>query len=109
MPKYAAGVTNLGSYSGAFLERARIKIFTDYFKCAPSDSIIRSIAVHEIGHALGIDGHSGIPSDIMYFAPEYADPKNGSEIARAISERDVSTLRQMYEVTRPKTSQAPRG
>jgi hypothetical protein len=107
MPNYAAGVTTYESYSESFHEQARIKIFTAYFKCAPSPSDIKTIAIHEIGHALGIDGHSGMPSDIMYYSKEFNNSEKSSEAPTAISERDVSTLRQIYGATQAKKTLAP--
>jgi predicted Zn-dependent protease len=45
--------------------------------------------LHEMGHALGLGGHSPEPSDVMY----------GSRAAHrdALSERDRNTLRMLYE------------
>jgi hypothetical protein len=56
-------------------------------KPAPLDAIRTSVA-HEIGHALGIGGHSGSPDDIMYAT---YDPE-----VLGLSARDRATLRRLY-------------
>lgn len=50
---------------------------------------IKSAVRHELGHALGIWGHSDAETDVMYF----------SQVRRpaVISPRDVRTLRRVYE------------
>lgn len=54
-----------------------------------SDEKLRQTSLHEIGHALGINGHSASPSDAMYFANiTVNDPK--------LSERDINTLLRLY-------------
>jgi predicted Zn-dependent protease len=44
---------------------------------------------HEFGHALGIWGHSPLPSDALYFSQVRNPPP--------ISPRDVNTLKRVYE------------
>ena len=46
-------------------------------------------ARHEIGHALGIWGHSPEPSDVLYFAQVRNSP--------TISSRDINTLKRLYQ------------
>ena len=46
-------------------------------------------ARHEMGHALGIWGHSPDPSDVMYFSQVRHPPR--------ISARDVNTLKRVYQ------------
>ncbi|WP_017662163.1 hypothetical protein [Baaleninema simplex] len=50
---------------------------------------VKSAVRHELGHALGIWGHSDVETDVMYF----------SQVRRpaSISPRDVQTLRRVYE------------
>jgi len=54
-----------------------------------SDDHIAATARHEIGHALGIWGHSPAASDALYFA-QVRSPQ-------PISARDINTLKKIYE------------
>jgi hypothetical protein len=47
----------------------------------------QAVIIHEIGHALGLGGHSTERKDIMYFAPE---PPG------ALSESDANTIKTLY-------------
>ncbi|HEY9891603.1 MAG TPA: peptidase [Candidatus Sericytochromatia bacterium] len=49
----------------------------------------RATARHELGHALGIWGHSLLETDIMYFSQVRNPPP--------ISARDINTLKRIYE------------
>jgi predicted Zn-dependent protease len=50
---------------------------------------ISAAARHELGHGLGIWGHSQAPTDVMYFAQVRQPP--------AISARDINTLKRIYQ------------
>lgn len=54
-----------------------------------ADGVLRSAARHELGHAIGLWGHSQDPSDVMYFEQVKTPPK--------ISDRDLRTLHRVYE------------
>lgn len=55
-----------------------------------SDTYMRHVCLHEVGHSLGIGGHSSGPDDLMFAAANY-------EAARGImSERDRKTIALLY-------------
>jgi len=54
-----------------------------------SPTYIQSAARHELGHALGIWGHSSLETDAMYFSQVRNPP--------AISSRDINTLKRVYQ------------
>ncbi|MBX9687103.1 MAG: matrixin family metalloprotease, partial [Candidatus Obscuribacterales bacterium] len=56
-----------------------------------SDDKLRQTALHEVGHALGLNGHSSNPGDIMYFASVAVNSPQ-------LSERDIKTLQLLYSM-----------
>ena len=59
-----------------------------YIRSSQTSQYLSAAARHELGHALGIWGHSLNPADVMYFSQVKAPP--------AISARDINTLVQVY-------------
>jgi tetratricopeptide (TPR) repeat protein len=55
-----------------------------------SESLMRWICLHEIGHALGLMGHSNQHTDVMYSSMPLAVNDRG------LSERDKNTLKHLY-------------
>ncbi len=49
---------------------------------------VRRLALHELGHAIGIWGHSPDPDDIMYAHP----------IVSGLSQRDANTIQKLYKL-----------
>ncbi len=54
---------------------------------------VETVITHEVGHALGIWGHSDYPGDIMYYST--AD-NFGFKSSKQISNRDINTMRFLY-------------
>lgn len=63
--------------------------FTIQLRPDQAASYLQAAARHELGHALGIWGHSPLQSDAMYFSQVSNSP--------LISPRDVNTLKRVYE------------
>lgn len=72
------------------IKRAFILLLTNapYVEMSPIQAW--NLSLHEIGHALGIYGHSNNPDDVMYFFG-WPDRQRHS-----LSNRDVQTLRRLY-------------
>lgn len=60
------------------------------------DNKVYPLLLHEIGHALGIGGHSANPNDIMYHD---GDKVLQGAAKKSISRRDVNTLDLLYKMT----------
>lgn len=86
----AAGVTHSQSIPNKYTQGATIYIslINSLTKKPFNTNTIRKIATHEIGHALGISGHSSNRNDIMY--------PDTSIIGFYTSNRDYATIRKMY-------------
>jgi tetratricopeptide (TPR) repeat protein len=96
LPPHAGGQTQYCCAPSGAIERAGIRILTAGKTDSPmSDDLIAKIALHEVGHALGINGHSAMDSDVMYY----------TATTSSISERDRRTL---LEICRQKPSAVSR-
>ncbi|MBQ4647250.1 MAG: matrixin family metalloprotease [Candidatus Gastranaerophilales bacterium] len=87
-----AGITKYARTTKGDLVKAEIQISlidpnNNYF----NDKEILSVTLHEIGHALGIAGHSKNLNDIMYYSTD--SYKNG-----IISKKDVNTMMKIYSL-----------
>jgi predicted Zn-dependent protease len=60
-----------------------------YIRPSQTAQYISAAARHELGHGLGIWGHSQTPTDVMYFAQVRQPP--------SLSARDVNTLKRIYQ------------
>jgi tetratricopeptide (TPR) repeat protein len=59
-----------------------------------TDNLVRFVCLHEIGHVLGISGHSTKPNDVMFFSTSVTDDR------KELSSRDKKTLSRLYSQKR---------
>lgn len=71
---------------------AQISILTQFMGQPFSNENMYKTCLHEVGHALGLQGHSDVPSDIMY------PTVNHTQTAQ-LKARDLNTLTSLYDVT----------
>ncbi|MBZ0185329.1 MAG: matrixin family metalloprotease, partial [Candidatus Obscuribacterales bacterium] len=57
---------------------------------ALSDDDMKKVCLHEVGHALGINGHSSDNHDIMFFS-------ESPSVWPALTKRDKLTIRLLYQ------------
>jgi predicted Zn-dependent protease len=60
----------------------------------PAD--LQAITAHEFGHALGIDGHSDDPSDLMYAVLTRSAANDLPVPSHTLTSRDLNTLKVCY-------------
>ena len=73
-----------------YIQNVRMELAVDDANGQPMpDSIMKLLSVHELGHAIGIWGHSDDPNDVMYQAL-------GSQ--PGLSFRDINTINRLYSL-----------
>ena len=99
-PQSTLAETTIYFFQGqSIITRAEMVIYT--WPSLPTSGYAGT-ATHELGHALGINGHSSSSADIMYFTGNATD---------FLTLRDLNTLRTAYcgFSTSPKTLPVPEG
>jgi predicted Zn-dependent protease len=69
--------------------RANISVLTSLMGRSFSDTDTYKTCLHEVGHAIGMEGHSNTQSDIMY-------PVLNSAQTPYLKERDINTIAALY-------------
>lgn len=78
------------------LQKVNIGLRTSYPNGAKYDvNAFKVVAQHEIGHAIGIWGHSSNPNDIMHYSGDYIAGVNGS---KSFTKRDINTVSLLYKM-----------
>jgi predicted Zn-dependent protease len=90
-----AGLTTTTRREDA-IEKSRIQIRTvrAFSKDPEPTDRIKETCLHEIGHALGLNGHSTSTADIMYFG-------NSARQLPALTKRDKATMARLYSAFPP--------
>lgn len=104
---YAAALTS-PEVKNNILQRMNMILYTKDPNGRPysSDKLYRT-TLHEIGHTLGIMGHSDNPQDLMYSSGQHADSIYFAEYRNAISRQDFNTLNYLYMIV-PNVSNIPK-
>lgn len=89
IPRAAAAQTNYQIYTNTDNPPKLAHRMTIYIDPGRGSKSLQATARHEIGHALGIWGHSPFTDDVMYFS-QVKDPP-------PISPRDINTLKKVYQ------------
>lgn len=97
--RYVVGYTT-PDYKGNILKKMTIILYSkdphgNFF----SDKELYNTALHEIGHALGIMGHSYSSDDLMYMASENSNfytPYRSS--FQYLSSKDINTIKLLYKL-----------
>lgn len=79
------------------INKATIKLFTVPPLSTPqpiTEDAMHVACLHELGHALGIQGHSKDPRDIM--APSFKYIRSANGVVIALSQRDCNTIARLY-------------
>lgn len=100
--KYVVAFTN-PTFKGNILKKMTITLYDkDAYGNYFSDKELYNTILHEIGHALGIMGHSYSTDDLMYMSSRETQDKIFTRFRSSfqyLSAKDLNTLRLLYNMT----------
>ena len=103
---YAAAMTT-PDIKNNILKRMNLLLYrSDPNGRAYSDDKFYRTTLHEIGHTLGIMGHSENPEDLMYSSGQHSYSDYFAEYRSALSRQDINTLNYLYMIV-PHISNVP--
>lgn len=88
---FYAGITHTTRKQDGSLQQAKVKILTKRNGNPVPESVLSNVVLHELGHAIGVAGHSNNTGDIM--------STGGSAANSTLSARDIKTVRMLYSKT----------
>lgn len=71
------------------ISNVRMTLLTNRGGAPLNDMAMKRVCLHEVGHALGLSGHSSVNSDIMF----YSETIGGAPV---LSQRDIATIHRLY-------------
>lgn len=74
-----------------YISRAEVWLLTKPVAMPLTDNYFRLISLHEIGHSLGLSGHTTNPDDIMFYSATFKDAW------RDLSGRDSRSITRLYQ------------
>ncbi|MBX9688444.1 MAG: matrixin family metalloprotease, partial [Candidatus Obscuribacterales bacterium] len=80
-------------HQGNVVTHARVTLLTARVgtRAALTEREVRALCLHEIGHALGLSGHTNNPEDIMFYSTTFKDAW------RELSGRDSRSITRLYQ------------
>lgn len=75
----------------SYISRAEVWLLTKPVAMPLTDNYFRLISLHEIGHSLGLSGHTTNPEDIMFYSATFKD------VWRELSGRDSRSITRLYQ------------